>query len=151
MREYDQSTPKVTPGASKLELEGASMTVTNSLTGFGLIKFIAGPQMDKVIRVDKAITTVGSDPDNDIVLTDQSVSPHHARILCEEGSWSVETINPGDTITVNKHDLQQSIIHDCTIVGIGADTAFIFLISLASQRLLDPATGNTQPIGSHSP
>ena len=126
------------------------MTRTNSRTDFGIIKFITGPQMDTVIKIDKLITTIGRDPDNDMVVTDPAVSPHHARIVCEEGSWSIETISPGDTITVNKRDLQQSIIHDCAIVGIGGDTAFIFLLSPASQSLLEPATGDTQPLGSNA-
>ncbi len=127
------------------------MSATDKQPVFGIIKFISGPQMDSVVKIDKPITNVGSDADNDIVLTDQAVSAHHARILWEDGSWSIETISPDDTITVNQRNLQQSIIHDCAIVGIGTETAFIFLISRASQRLLDPATGNTQPIGSNSP
>lgn len=126
------------------------MTRTNSRTDFGMIKFIIGPQMDNVIKIAKLMTTIGRDPDNDIVVTDPTVSPHHARIVCEEESWRIETISPDDTITVNKCDLPQSTIHDCAIVGIGRDTAFIFLLSSASQRLLNPATGNTQSLDSHA-
>ena len=126
------------------------MSVTDTVPSFGIIKFIAGPQSDKVIKVDKPITTLGRASDNDIVLTDQSVAQYHARILEGEGSWSIETIRPEDTIHVNKRDVQQAIISDCAIVSLGAETEFIFLISVASQNLLDEASGNTQPLPNYS-
>jgi ABC transport system ATP-binding/permease protein len=124
------------------------MNPTDNLPSFGIIKFFAGSQTDNVIQINKPITTIGRDPSNDIVLTNQSVAPHHARILWNKGLWSIETVSPGDTIYVNKHDVQQATIHDCDLIGIGTDTTFIFLISPASQKLLDPTSGDTEPLAS---
>ncbi len=124
------------------------MDAIDNMPSFGIIKFLAGSQMDNVIQINKPTTTIGRDPDNDIVLTAQTVSEHHARLLCNNGSWSIETISPEDTIQVNKRDVQQAIIHDYDIVGIGTETTFIFLIRSASQKLLDPASGDTQPLAS---
>ena len=36
--------------------------------------------------------TIGSDPENTICLADETVSPHHARVTFQEGSWTVEDL-----------------------------------------------------------
>ncbi|GAC1649640.1 MAG: hypothetical protein NVS4B12_18860 [Ktedonobacteraceae bacterium] len=124
----------------------ATINVTDNSSGTAIIKFFGGSQAGNVVHIDTPITTIGCEPGNDIVLTDHSVSRHHARVQWNNGSWSIETINSGDTISVNKHDVQQAILHDYDIVGIGTDTTGIFLLSFAAQKLLDPISGNTQPL-----
>ncbi|GAC1354520.1 MAG: hypothetical protein NVSMB38_33130 [Ktedonobacteraceae bacterium] len=127
------------------ELRGA-LNATDNLPSFAIIKFFGGSQMDSVIQINKSITTIGCDLSNDIVLPDSSVSQYHARVQWNNGSWSIETINAEDTINVNKRDVQQAILHDYDIVGIGTDTTCIFLLSFTAQKLLDPISGNTQPL-----
>ncbi len=123
-----------------------TMNAVDNLPNFGVIKFLAGSQVDSVIQIDKPITTIGRNPSNDIVLTDQAVSQHHARILWNNGSWSIETISLQDTINVSKRDVQQASMHDYDIVSIGTNTTFIFFISFESQKLLNSIPGDTQPL-----
>ena len=127
------------------ELRG-SLNVVDQQPGFGVIKFLTGSQKNTSIHVNKIITTIGSDPSNDIVLADQSVAQYHARILQSNGSWNIETVSQDDTLDVNKRDVHQSAIHDYDIVGVGTETAFIFLLSLSSQALSSSITRNTQPL-----
>ena len=71
------------------ELRG-SLNPADKQPNFGIIKILAGAQKNTIISVHKLVTTVGSDSNNDIILADKSVSPHHARILQSNGSWSIE-------------------------------------------------------------
>ena len=112
----------------------------------GIIKVLAGTQKNTLISLNTSVTTIGSDSNNDIVLADTSISPHHARILQSNQSWSIETVNPHDTLDVNKRNVQQATLHDYDIVGIGMETTFIFLLSPSSQALSDSIARNTQPL-----
>ncbi len=127
------------------ELRG-SLNVVDEQPGFGIIKFLSGSQKNKSIHVNKLITTVGSVSGNDIVLEDSSVSEYHARILHSSGSWHIETVSHDDTLDVNKRIVQQAVIHDYDIVGIGTETAFIFLLSPSAQALSSSISRNTQPL-----
>jgi len=127
------------------ELRG-SLNAADKQPNSGIIKVLAGAQKNNVIHINKLVTTIGSDPSNDIVLADHSVSQHHARILHSNRSWSIETVSQDDTLDVNKRNVQQAMIHDYDIVGIGTETTFIFLLSLSSQALSDSISRNTQPL-----
>jgi ABC-type multidrug transport system ATPase subunit len=127
------------------ELRG-SLNVVDKQPHFGIIKVLAGTQKNAIIRMNVAVTTIGSDIDNDIILTDTSVSPHYARILQNDQSWSIETVNVQDTLDVNKRHVQRAMLYDYDIVGIGTETTFIFLLSPTSQALSNSIARNTQPL-----
>ena len=55
-------------------------------------------------------------------------------------------MNPNETLDVNKRNVQQATLHDYDIVGIGAETTFIFLLSLSSQALSNSISRDTQPL-----
>ncbi len=123
-----------------------NLNAADKQPSLGMMKVLVGAQKNTIISMNKPITTVGSDVSNDIVLADKSVSPHHARILQSNGSWSIETVNADDSLDVNKRNVQQAMLHDYDIVGIGKETTFIFLLSLSSQALSSSISRDTQPL-----
>ncbi len=127
------------------ELQG-SLNTAEKHSGSGMIKVLTGAQKNTIIHIEKFITMVGSNFDNDIILAGTSVLPHHARILQNNGLWSIETTNANDTLEVNKRKVQQAVLHDYDIVSIGTETTFIFLLSLSSQALSNSIARNTQPL-----
>lgn len=93
-----------------------------------IIKFLTGPLVGKTFVISKPITTIGRDPTNDIVVgNDQRVSRQHARLLWQSGTWSIENLSQAATLTVDQRRTQQAIISDNTVIGLGADTSFVFL------------------------
>src|SRR6266571_3180986 len=55
------------------------------------IKFLTGPLAGRTFSINKPITTIGRNSDNDIVVPDdQRVSRQHVRLLWNNGSWFIE-------------------------------------------------------------
>ena len=94
----------------------------------GSLKFLTGPLAGNTYPISKAITTLGRDKSNDMVISDPAVSRHHAQIICENGSWSIKKLVAQNTLTVNQHDLPASPLHDRDTIGLGSGTTFLFLM-----------------------
>jgi len=93
-----------------------------------IIKFLTGPLAGRTFVISKPTTTIGRDPTNDIVVgSDQKVSRHHARLLWNDGKWSIENVSQSVALTVDQRNTQRAIIQDNTVIGLGADTSFVFL------------------------
>src|SRR5690349_13474991 len=104
------------------------MDSNNNLPVQGMIKFLTGPLAGRPFSISKAITTIGRDPTNDIVVEqDQRVSRQHARLLWNNGEWSIENISQKAQLTVNQQNTRQARLQNNTIVGLGTDSSFIFL------------------------
>src|SRR5215471_18526850 len=99
------------------------------------IKFLSGPLAGKTFQINKPIMTMGRGPNNDIVIKDDPrVSRQHARLVWNDGSWSIEkhpqTASP---VTVNSQSVQQAVLADGMSIGLGEDTSFVFLIQTEAQ------------------
>ena len=105
------------------------MTATSTSPDAGSIKFLTGPLAGRTFQINKAVTTIGREANNDIVVKgDQKVSRNHARILWSNGSWSIEKLSQQNIITVNQQQVQQAAISDGNMIGLGEDTTFLFQI-----------------------
>ena len=105
------------------------MSAVHNSPDSGSIKFLTGPLAGKTFQINKPITTIGRDATNDIVVKgDQKVSRSHARLIWNNGSWSIEKIAPQNTLTVNQQQVQQAGIFDNSTISLGDDTTFLFLI-----------------------
>jgi hypothetical protein len=51
----------------------------------------------------KPVTQLGADPDNDLILSDQFVSGHHARLHWDGAVWWVEDLGSSNGTTVDGH------------------------------------------------
>ncbi len=104
------------------------MSNVNQPPGFGSIRFLTGPLMGTTIQLSKPVITIGRDKSNDIPVADPRVSRYHARLLWNNGSWSIEKLSQTSTVAVNQRHVQQSVIYDNNIVGLGEDSSFLFLL-----------------------
>src|SRR6266849_3122477 len=118
------------------------MNVVNMSPGLSSIRFLTGPLAGSTFQISKQVTTIGREPTNDIIISDPSVSRHHARLLNTGGQWSIEKLAPQNIVTVNQRDVQQATISDRDTISLGSGTTFMFLISSphspADQRFAAP-------------
>src|SRR5579859_3639103 len=103
---------------------------------FGSLRFLTGPLAGNTYPITKAITSLGRDPSNDIVISDPAVSRHHAQIIRENGSWTIKKLVTHNSLTVNQRILPQSSLNDQDSIGLGPGTTFLFLM---------PSNGSPQP------
>ncbi len=105
------------------------MTATSSSPDSGSIKFLTGPLAGRTFQINKAITTIGREANNDIIVKgDQKVSRNHARIVWNNGAWSIEKLSQQNVVTVNAQQVQYTSIADGNTIGLGEDTTFLFII-----------------------
>ena len=105
------------------------MNVANRSQESGSIRFLTGPLAGSTFQIIKPIITFGREPDNDIVISDPTVSRQHARLVNNAGQWSIEKLAAQNVVTVNQHNVQQAVIADRDTIGLGTGTTFLFLIS----------------------
>ncbi len=116
-----------------------------------LIKFLTGSLAGSIYRISKPSITIGRNPGNDIVIRDDpNVSSFHARLLWKEGSWSIENQPQAGALTVNQQNVQQAILSDGAIIGLGETTTLLFLIH-ARQVASAENDDRTQPLGPQPP
>src|SRR6266516_2930785 len=102
-----------------------AMDRVNGPAGLGSIQFVSGSQAGNTFPITKPSITLGREPGNDIVISDPSVSRHHAQISLRNGTWTILKLAPQNTVTVNQRDVQQSAINDRDMIALGSIT-FLF-------------------------
>lgn len=127
------------------------MDVVNKPPAPGSLKFLTGPLAGSTMPITKPIMTLGRDEtSNDIVISDPSVSRHHARIVQNGSQWQIEKLAPQNTLTVNSREVQQAAISDRDTIGLGAGTTFLFqlaspAVSYAPSASYAPSVGAAAP------
>jgi ABC transport system ATP-binding/permease protein len=104
------------------------MQVENSPLVPCSIKFVSGPLAGKTFQIQKAITQIGRDANNDIVVFDPKVSRHHARLVWQNGAWNIENLSQKSTVLVNQTNVQQMVLQTNSTIVLGDDTSFVFII-----------------------
>ena len=104
------------------------------------LHFLNGPLTAKDIPVEKLLTTIGRDRQNDIVVLDQSVSRFHAHIVRQADTWTIENIAQRNTIAVNQQQTSQGILQHNSEVLLGENIRFTFLIQ---QHIAQPISAYT--------
>ena len=103
------------------------------------VRFMSGPLTGEIISVMKPVTEIGRDEQNDIVICSTKVSRHHARIRWLHGSWTIENLSQRSFISVNQQRTEQGILQHNSIVNIGEDTTFVFLLQSPVQQPRSPS------------
>src|SRR5579875_590466 len=100
------------------------MDVKNEPQVLASIIFLAGPLAGKTYPVTGSSITLGRDPSNTIVISEPSVSRHHARISFANGVWIISKLSPQNRLLVNQRDLSEGLLHhgDTVALGSGATT-----------------------------
>src|SRR5579875_3531508 len=115
-----------------------SMDAANDPSTLGYIRFLTGPLAGEAFPISKPITTLGREPTNDIVISDPAVSRHHAQLLWSNGAWSIRKLASQNTLTVNRHDVQQSPLGERDTIGLGTGTTFLLELNKRSQQAAFP-------------
>ncbi len=118
------------------------MNESNITPGSISIRFLSGPLAGQTFPIRNASVTIGRASTNDIVVKDDlKVSRTHARLLWQNGLWTIEKLAPShNTLTVNYQQVQQATIINNTTVHLGADTSFLFLVEPEKSAASRPAT-----------
>ena len=128
------------------------MDVVNKSSVLGSLKFLTGPLAGSTLPISKPITTLGRDEtSNDIVISDPSVSRHHARIVQNGAQWLIEKLAPQNTLSVNSRDVQQGPLSDRDTIGLGTGTTFLFQAAVAQPAPSVPMAGASVPNRASAP
>lgn len=88
----------------------------------------------RAYEVKDGVTSIGRDPDNDIVLKDPYVSGHHARICFEDGEHVLSDCVSRNGTRLNGQRIDRKKIVDLDIIEIG-QSAFTFISSFISKEV----------------
>ena len=102
------------------------------------LEFLTGPLANTVLPVTRSSVTIGRNVGNDIILMDPKISRSHARLTYAAGVWRIERLSRTSGITVDTQSVEQSVLHDKSVVGLGEDVSFTFRVETLSQ--VAPAT-----------
>jgi ABC-type multidrug transport system ATPase subunit/pSer/pThr/pTyr-binding forkhead associated (FHA) protein len=100
----------------------------------GSLRFLTGPLAGKTYQITKKTLNIGRDSASDIIISDPSVSRHHARIILMNDVWVIKKLAAQNTLTVNQREIQQSPLRDRDSVGIGPGTTFLFEVAVKPAR-----------------
>jgi len=92
------------------------------------IRFLSGPLAEKIIYIQKPVTTIGRDKQNDIIVFDQRVSRRHACIRQLNGSWIIENLSQSSYVAINQQRTPQGILQHNSVVSLGDNISFVFLV-----------------------
>jgi len=70
-------------------------------------------------KVFKGITTLGKDPESDILLDDPSVSRYHAHILKEKSGYTMISLDPRITFAINGEQTERRELRDGDVISVG--------------------------------
>lgn len=104
------------------------METEQQSTNEAIIRFLRGPLAERTITIQKPVITIGRDSKNDIVILDPGVSRDHACISWQNNSWMVKNLSQNNYVTINKQRTQEGILHHNSVVGLGKDISFIFIV-----------------------
>jgi pSer/pThr/pTyr-binding forkhead associated (FHA) protein len=87
------------------------------------------PRRGKLYRIKRGGMTLGRAEDNDIMLDDETVSRHHARLLVEPGIGNpqiyIQDLASANGVFVNGERIVRQLLHDEDRIAIGK-TVFAF-------------------------
>lgn len=96
------------------------------------VQFLNGPLAGKVIFLQSPITTIGRDSQNDIVLSDLTISRHHARIRWLGHAWLIENLSQRNPLAIAEQRVQQGHLQHQSLVRLGSAIQFVFLLRQAA-------------------
>ncbi len=126
------------------------MSDVNRLQPLGSVKFLTGPLAGKTSLIKGPITTIGRLTNNDVVVTgDLRVSREHARIVWNNGVWTIENLS-NSKLYINQREVPQGKVVELTndaTIGLGPDTTFLFQAQVGlSQVPPPPAVSLPHPV-----
>ncbi|HEX6819729.1 MAG TPA: FHA domain-containing protein [Ktedonobacterales bacterium] len=116
------------------------MSTAKPTAGAPSITFLSGSLQGRILPL-APVTTIGSDPGNDIVVRDAGVAPRHIRLVKGDAAWRLEKLAPSERVAVDDRETSWSTLRDNAVVSLGAHVSFRFTLSAPT-----PATSPATPI-----
>jgi len=85
-----------------------------------------GPSLGATIPVDADSASIGRDRSNDICLPHETISRHHARLIYEDGRWTVSDLSSSNGTQVNGAKIEREQLHHMDEIQLG-DVVVIFI------------------------
>lgn len=101
---------------------------------------------DQKIILTKTVSTVGRDPENDIVINDESVSGHHAEIRLEDGRHILKDLGSTNGLRVNGERAMESVLNDGDLLRFGGVSG-----SYAGAKAVVAAPPKPEPVEEPTP
>jgi hypothetical protein len=102
----------------EMQTEGSERDALRSASTLLLIR-TGGGREGETIGIDGDVLTIGRSPHSDLFLDDVTVSRHHARVLRDEGGFSVEDLNSLNGTYVNRKRIERHRLTDGDELQIG--------------------------------
>lgn len=93
----------------------------------GLLHFVTGPLANQVAVLEKAVTTIGSVPGNDIVISDPGVSRKHIGLRKVEGGYEVADFGSTNGVFVNGERMPKKKLAIGDVIRVG-NTEIVFRV-----------------------
>lgn len=91
------------------------------------IRFLDGPLAEQTISIERLVTMIGRDRQNDIVILDPRVSRRHARLRREGDSWTIENLSQSSFVAIDQQHMGQGQLQHNSVVHLGENISFVFL------------------------
>ena len=113
----------------------------------GSLQFLTGPLTGNTYQITRPTITIGREPGNDLVIADPAVSRRHAQLAWNGAAWSITKLAPQNTLTVNRHEVQQATVNDQDVIGLGGGTTLRLLVGSGALQApyIQPAGQAPQP------
>lgn len=85
-----------------------------------------GGQLLERFRCDKAIITIGRAFDNDVILEDEYVSPHHLRLIILEDGWRCDDIDSLNGLRIGRRRRANGVLHSGDEFRVGHTSLHIY-------------------------
>jgi transcriptional regulator with GAF, ATPase, and Fis domain len=74
---------------------------------------------EKIVQIFKKVTTIGSSPENDIVISGKGVEGNHAGLFFDGGNYTLQSARPGNEIIVEGKPVRRRKVEDGTAFQLG--------------------------------
>jgi pSer/pThr/pTyr-binding forkhead associated (FHA) protein len=72
----------------------------------------------QIFPIEKTITSIGRNMENDIVINDKFVSRHHAEIRLEEGKFHIYDLDSTSGTSLNRKRVQKSLLYSGDLISV---------------------------------
>ncbi len=114
---------------SGFQTSSATLLLPDESPTFSWLVILNGQHRGRLHRIKRAGITIGRERDNDIVLVDETVSRHHARLLVEPGIGNpqiyIQDLASANGTSVNGERIVRHLLEDEDRIVIG-ETIFAF-------------------------
>jgi pSer/pThr/pTyr-binding forkhead associated (FHA) protein len=94
-----------------------------------ILTVTAGPDMGFKFRIKPtAITRIGRETDNDVVLDDKATSRHHAQIQFQEGKYVLTDLGSANGTLVNDRRVPGSTLSEGDLIKIGQNVILVSIL-----------------------